>query len=196
MRIGYYVQGDADEAFVWGLARRWCPHADLAPGRFRGSSRESFRREIFNALRDLKEDKGCDFLVILTDADVNPWRKVKSKEGPKVPAECQHLTVFGVADRNIECWLAIDRKSLADEIGCEEREIPADDPSGFLKRRLELGERDQDKDRAKTRVRDFVARAPLKVWIENSASFEDFYMDIRRLSLRSDCSIPNELGSE
>ena len=42
MRIGYYVQGDTDEAVVWGLARRWCPDAALAPPRFRGSSKESF----------------------------------------------------------------------------------------------------------------------------------------------------------
>lgn len=42
MKIGYYVQGDADEAVVWGLAKRWCPDAELAEGRFRGASRESF----------------------------------------------------------------------------------------------------------------------------------------------------------
>ena len=29
MRIGYYVQGDADEAVVKGLADRWCPGAEL-----------------------------------------------------------------------------------------------------------------------------------------------------------------------
>ena len=49
MKIGYYVQGDTDEAVVWGLAKRWCPDAELAEGRFRGASKESFRREIANA---------------------------------------------------------------------------------------------------------------------------------------------------
>ena len=29
MKIGYYVQGDADEAVVWGLAKRWCLDAEL-----------------------------------------------------------------------------------------------------------------------------------------------------------------------
>ena len=195
MKIGYYVQGDTDEAFLWGLARRWCPNADLAPGRFRGSSKESLRREISKALMDLKDDKGCDFLVVLTDADVNPWRDVKRREWQKVPAECRHLTLFGVADRNIECWLALDRQALASEIECGANEIPGDDPSGFVKRRFGLGARDLDKDLAKGRIRDFVAGAPLKVWIENSGSFRDFYRDARSLSAQNDCSIPNELES-
>ena len=38
MRIGYYVQGAMDESVVRGLAKRWCPDAELAEGRFRGSS--------------------------------------------------------------------------------------------------------------------------------------------------------------
>ena len=55
MKIGYYVQGAMDVAFVWGLARRWCPHAELAEPVMRGSSRESFRREIRKALLDLRD---------------------------------------------------------------------------------------------------------------------------------------------
>ena len=72
MKIGYYVQGDADEAVVWGLARRWCPDAVLAPCRFRGSSKESFKRELDKSLRDLVSHKACDVVVVLTDADVKP----------------------------------------------------------------------------------------------------------------------------
>ena len=60
MRIGYYVQGDTDEAVVWGLARRWCPDAALAPPRFRGSSKESFRRKLRKSLMDLVGDKACE----------------------------------------------------------------------------------------------------------------------------------------
>ena len=56
MKIGCYVQGAADEAFVHGLAERWCPDAELAEGKFRGSSRESFRREIEKALLDLRRN--------------------------------------------------------------------------------------------------------------------------------------------
>jgi hypothetical protein len=193
MRIGYYVQGDNDEALIWGLAQRWCPKAERAPGKFRGSSGVSFRREIRNALVDLKDDKGCDILVVLTDADVNPWREVKRREWQKVPLEYQHLTVFGVADRNVECWLAIDRQALATELQCQADDIPHDDPSGFIKRRLGYTQRGADKQAIKERVRDFVGNAPLRTWIEDSDSFEDFYQEARRLSQQTECAIPNEL---
>lgn len=193
MRIGYYVQGDTDEAFIWGVAKRWCPDAELEEGRFRGSSGVSFRREIFKALMDLKDDKGCDILVVLTDADVNPWRDVKRREWRRVPPECENLALFGVADRNIECWLAIDRGALAHELGCTPEEIPTGDPSEFVKRRFGLTVRDPEKQRAKKRVRDFVADAPLRNWIQNSDSFGDFYRGTRRLAAQNDCFLPNEL---
>ena len=95
MKIGYYVQGDTDEAVVWGLARRWCPDAALAPGRFRGSSKESFRRELRKALMDLAGRQACDVVVVLTDADVNAWRDVKTRETAKIPDEYGHLILFG-----------------------------------------------------------------------------------------------------
>lgn len=194
MKIGYYVQGTADEAFMHGLVDRWCPRASVAQGKFRGSSRESFRREIAKALRDLRDDKGCDVLVVLTDSDVNLWREVKKREWKRVPADCQHLCVFGVADRNIECWLAIDRPALAGELGCDPVEIPSDDPSGFVDRRFGLRQRDLHRENAKARVSRFVAQAPMKSWIQGSPSFEDFYKDARALAAQIRCDMPNELG--
>jgi hypothetical protein len=193
MKIGYYVQGSADEAFVHGLARRWCPQAELAQGKFRGSSRESFRREVAKALEDLRDDKHCDVLVVLTDSDVAPWRDVKRREWERVPADCQHLCVFGVAERNIECWLAADRPALAKEVDCAPQDIPTDDPSGFVKRRFGLGERDANRQAAKERISRFVAEAPLKSWIERSDSFGDFYRDARSLAAQRGCVVPNEL---
>jgi hypothetical protein len=192
MKIGYYVQGAADEAFVHGLAERWCPQAELAPGKFRGQSRESFRREIAKALWDLRDDKHCSVLVVLTDSDVNPWRDVKRREWDRVPADCQHLCVFGVAERNIECWLVTDRRALADELGCTTEDIPNDDPSGFVKRRFGLGERGVARDDAKQRIADFVSRAPLRNWIASSDSFRALYDDARALAARIGCEMPNE----
>ena len=95
MKIGYYVQGTADEAVVWGLSKRWCPDSTLEVGQFRGSSGESFRREIRKSLMDLKDSKGCDVLVVLTDADDSQWQSVKQRESAKVPDECGHLTLLG-----------------------------------------------------------------------------------------------------
>ena len=193
MKIGYYVQGDMDEAVVHGLARRWCSGAELVAGLFRGSSQQSFRREIEKSLIDLKDDKKCNFLVVLTDADTNRWQHVKSRKSGRVPEQCRHLTLFGVADRNIECWLAADRGALAGELGCRPEDIPADDPSGFVKRRFGLGGRTQQK-AARERVSDYVAGASLKPWIQESPSFRSFYDDARALAQRAECpSFPNEL---
>ena len=191
MRIGYYVQGAMDEAVVHGLARRWCPNAELAEGRFRGSSGESFRREIRKSLIGLK-DKECDFLVVLTDADADRWREVKRREQAKVPQDCQHLTLFGVADRNIECWLAIDRPALANVLECGFDDIPEGDPSGFVKRRFGLTDRDRMRE-GRERVRDFVVETSLRTWIEGSDSFGDFYDAARSLASQNECPFPNEL---
>ena len=192
MKIGYYVQGDTDEAVVWGLAKRWCPDAELKKERFRGASGESFRREISDSLLALK-DKRCDILVVLTDSDANRWREVKNRESAKIPTECEHLTLFGVAERNIECWLAIDREALACELKCPVEDIPSDDPSHFVKRKFGLTHRDE-KQEAKARVRDYVAQASLRSWIKGSDSFRDFYGDARRFATQNGCSIKNELN--
>ena len=163
----------------------------MAAGTFRGSSRESWRREIRKALLDLKDSKACDALVVLTDADANRWQDVKRRESKKVPDDCRHLTLFGVADRNVECWLAADPGALAAELGCRAEEIPTDDPSDFVKQRFGFTGRDR-REAAKEQVREYVARAPLKSWIGASDSFADFHDDARRLAARTGCAIPNE----
>ena len=193
MRIGYYVQGAMDESVVRGLAKRWCPDAELAEGRFRGSSGESFRREIHRTLMGLKDGKECDVLVVLTDADANPWRAVKTRESSRIPKDCEHLTLFGVADRNIECWLAIDRGALASELGCCVEEIPVlpKDPSGFVKGGFDRRARNRGQD-VQECVSDYVERASLRSWIEGSDSFGDFYEDARSLALLTKCPFPNE----
>ena len=140
---------------------------------------------------DLK-DKECDFLVVLTDADSNRWQQVKRRERDKVPKDCRHLTLFSVADRNVECWLAIDRPALADALGCGIDDIPEDDPSGFVKRRFGLTDRGRMRE-GQERVRDFMVETSLRPWIEGSDSFEDFYRDARDLAVQNRCPFPNEL---
>ena len=198
MKIGYYVQGDADEAVVKGLAKRWCPDAELVKGPFRGSTKVSLKRELHIALSmDLKDDKGCNILVFLTDADKKRWQKVKQDEWDKIPEDCQHLTLFGVAEENIECWLAIDQEALACELECQEKDIPTENPSksNFIKRRFGLTDRDT-KQNAKARICDYVAEASLRTWIKDSKSFEDFYEDARDLAVQNGCSFPNEREGE
>ncbi len=194
MKIGYIVQGTADEAFVAGLARRWCNDAELLRGQFRGRSGLSLRRELKKAITALAMYKSCDAIVVLTDSDKDDWKAVKSREWKKIPQEYQHMTVFGVAENNIECWLSIDRRALAHELSCQPDDIPKDDPSGFIKRKLGIGKRDQLRQEAKSRIEKFIFKVDMKPWIDDSKSFKSFYEDIRGLAQRKQqCSIPNEL---
>jgi len=191
MKIGYVVQGAADEAFLRGLKRRWCPHAELVPGIFRGKSRESLRRELRQTLHDLRDHHGCEVLVILTDCDTNPWRDVKKSEWSRVPDDCRHMSVFGVADRNIECWLASDRSALARVLQCDPQKVPLDDPAAFVKRLLKLTERGPQQEKGKERLEQFVADAPLDAWLRQSESFAAFYEDVRDLAQQRGCTIEN-----
>ena len=104
------------------------------------------------------------------------------------------MTVFGVAERNIEWWLAIDRNALARELQCREADIPTEEPdlSGFVKRCFGLTDRDE-RQRAKERVCNYVLLASLMPWIGGSSSFGDFYVGARSLAAQSGCSLPNEL---
>jgi hypothetical protein len=189
LKIGFFVQGDADQAFVDGLRLRWCPEAVLEAGQFRGSGGISLRRELPKAIRALKL-KGCDVVVVLTDCDEADWRDVRRREGEKIPPDCRHLTVFGVADRNIECWLALDTEELSRALACEPAEIPRDDPSGFVKRGFGLTDRDRKADGIR-RISEFVRTCGMRRWL-SEPSFEAFYESARDFSQRSGCKLPNE----
>ena len=190
MRIGYFVQGWMDEAFVKGLARRWCPDAKMERGQFRGRSGESLRREIKKTLLDLFENRACEVLIVVTDCDVAEWREIKRAEFEKVPDQLRAFTAFGVTDRNIESWLTLDRIYFAKETGCSPLEIPKWDPSGFVKKVMNRGM--HGKEDTKERVINFVAGAVLRTWINNSDSFEDFYEQCRDLAQEKKCAFPNE----
>ena len=126
MKIGIYVEGAADEAFLRGLKNRWCPNAEFVVGRSRGESKQSLRRELRKNLIGLRDRDRCDLLVCLTDCDIHGkgWRDIKKNESAKVPEGCKHLTVYGVADRNIECWMALDREAMAGFLECSEMNFP------------------------------------------------------------------------
>lgn len=192
MKIGYFVQGDADEAFVKGIVKRYCENAILEEGKFRGSSKQRLIVELPKALEVL-HIKNCDYLIVLTDSDNAEWREVYKRELKRIPIEYQHFTVFGVAERNIECWLGIDKQAIASELGCNVNEIPNDDPSGFVKRKFGINHRDEMKEDGKNRIKDFVASAVLYNWIKNSDSFNHFWDQMYQLSKNhQDCKIPNE----
>ena len=191
MSIGYSVEGATDRAFLEGLRMRWCRDAALIEGSFRGASSISLRRDIRRICRELGH-KGASVVVFLADAKEQDWRQVKRRESDCVPVEFQHMTLYGVADRNIECWLAADRDYLAGCLNIPPKALDASDPKGVIERALGVTSYDRKEEDIALMVHD----APLRNWLNRSPSFEAFYEDARVLGKREGCSIPNERERE
>ncbi len=193
MKIGYYVEGDADKAFVEGVTQKYCSGATLTQAKFRGRSiTKRLKKELRKALLELSEKHQCEYFVVLVDANNQKWRDVKKNEWVKVPEEFEHMTVYGVAERNIECWLAIDRDSLAKELDCSTNEIPKDDPSDFIKSKFRVTESGLIDKGESERIRNFVAAADFRTWIKRSESFKDFWKQIYDKGKDHNDCIPNE----
>jgi len=187
MSIGYSVEGATDRAFLEGLRQRWCPDAVLIEGSFRGASGVSLRRDIPRICQEL-DHKRTSVIVFLTDANDQDWRKVKRRESDYVPAEFRHMTLYGVADRNIECWLAADRNYLARRLNVSPQTLHVPDPKGVFECALGV----TSYDRKEEEIASIVRNAPLRSWLKRSPSFEAFYQDVRMLSKQEKHPIPNE----
>ena len=124
MKIAFCVEGSGDRAVVRGLRDRWCPQAELLEGRFRG---QLPRSQIPKECRILT-DKGADLIVFLRDSNLENWRDVLREDQEKCPPEFRHRAVFGVCDRNAECWLAADADHLAARLGRPRNELTTNDP--------------------------------------------------------------------
>jgi hypothetical protein len=185
--IGYSVEDATHRAFLKGLRQRWCPDAELIEGSFRGASGLSLRRDIPRICREL-DHKGASVAVFLTDANKQDWRQVKQQESNCVPPEFSYRTLYGVADRNIECWLAADRDYLARRLGISPGPLKASDPKGVFEHTLGI----TSYDRKEEEIAAIVCDAPLWSWLKLSPSFESFYEDAWLLSKRQRYVIPNE----
>ena len=135
MSIGYSVEGATDRAFLEGLRRRWCPDAVLIEGSFRGTSDVSLRRDILHICQEL-DHKEANVIIFLTDANKQNWRQVKRGESEFVPPEFRHVTLYDVADRNVECWLAADRDYLAGRLSVSPKALDVPDPKGVIEHAL------------------------------------------------------------
>ncbi|MCS6863277.1 MAG: hypothetical protein NZT92_23465 [Abditibacteriales bacterium] len=126
--------------------------------------------------------KNADVIVFLTDANDRDWRQVKREEQGRIPPEYRDISLVGVADRNIVCWIAADPVYLSPE------DLQVADPEGIFERAMGITTFDKKESEIATIVRG----APLRNWIAQSESFADFYDDARALSQRQGCSMPNE----
>ena len=184
MRIAFCVEGSADRAILRGLRDRWCPQAELVEGRFRG---QLPRSQIAKECRMLSA-KGVDLIIFLRDANLEDWRDVLRADEAKCPQESRHLAVFGVCDRNAECWLAADADHLSSRIGRPRHELQSQDPSPFVK--AGFGMVGFDKEQKEPEVASYVASAPLSNWLTNK-SFENFYDQLWQRSKEFRCQIEN-----
>lgn len=189
MKIGYCVEGSTDRAVLHGLKERWCPHAILIEGRFRGTSGERQRREIPKACRELIA-KSADVIVFLRDANMEHrnWRKVLDAYEADCQLEHRDRAIFGVCDRNIECWLCAD----ADWIGKQTRHEPdtfrVPDPKDPFEEAVGITRLDKKEQE----IAAMVQGAPLKNWLTNR-SFKEFYERLRDKSQQMGCAIENLL---
>jgi len=186
MRIGYCVEGSTDRATLHGLNQRWCPHAQLIEGSFRGTSGLSQRREIPRVCIELIA-KGVELIVFLRDANNEDWRDVLKADEERCRSEHKHLTIFGVCDRNIECWLCADAGWIAGETQRQPAEFRVENPKDVFQEAI--GIRGSDKEEE---IALLVLRAPLKSWLTNR-SFREFYEKLRDKSQEMGCKLENLL---
>ncbi len=183
MKIGYCVEDSTTRALLEGLRRRWCPQASFVPsGRFRG---QTLRREIPKICVELFS-KGADLVVLLRDSNLENWRDVLKDDAGRCDPAHEHGTVFGVCDRNVECWLAASPDWLARRTDQSREPFRADDPKRAVESALKVG----SLDRREEEIAQLVVDAPLRDWLRNR-SFEDFYDKLWRKSKDLDCSLEN-----
>jgi hypothetical protein len=132
--------------------------------------------------------KGADLIIFLRDANLEQWRDVLRADEAKCPQEYRHRVIFGVCERNAECWLAKAPDHLSATIGCSRMELNADDPSPIVKKAFGLV--GFDKQEREPSVADYVKTAPLKQWLQNR-SFENFYEQLWHQSQQNGCVLEN-----
>lgn len=187
MKIGYGVEGSTDRAFITGLQRRLCPSAELIEGRFRGSTGESLRREIPNICSDLSY-KGANCIVFLTDANDASWHIVKSREFKRVPDDIKHSTIYGVAQRNIECWITAD-EIYTRKIGINPDTIRGIDPKPEFERAIGI----TGIDKQENAIANLIEAAPLEKWQLSSKSFNDFCGQMQTVSRLFNCDVMTKI---
>jgi len=186
MRIGYSVEGSTDRALLTGLKQRWCNHAEMVEGHFRGSTGLSQRRELHKICREL-DIKQADLIIFLLDANGDDWRTIKSQALERVPAANLHKILIGVSDRNIECWICHDAGYVASVCGGSAADYSGGDPKAAFEVAMGIS-RD---DKKEPEIEHLVTNAPVRNWLSHD-SFNDFYESIRDFSQQRSCTITNE----
>ncbi|MCX7046090.1 MAG: hypothetical protein NTX50_11470 [Candidatus Sumerlaeota bacterium] len=191
MKIGYSVEGGADRAFLAGLRDRWCPHAEIIQGSFRGRTGVSMGREIPHTCMALMK-QGVDVIIFLKDSDKKDWRDILNDHRKRCKPEHSHLVIFGVCERNVECWLCADCDYIARQFGKTPGEFLWEDTKdGDPKNVVQSCFKSKGRERLEVEIAEFVTKAPLRKWLHRSKSFEHFYDSIWAKSKEMGCGIEN-----
>jgi hypothetical protein len=100
--------------------------------------------------------------------------------------------IFGVCDRNAECWLAADPGQLAAHVGGNAADFTGADPSPAVKRAFGLV--GFDKTQHEPQVAHYVKSGPIDRWL-NNRSFAHFYDQVRQRSKEIQCPNMENLRS-
>ncbi len=182
------------EAVLRGLARRWCPGAEVVCAVRRGRTGETLRRQLYGALQRLFRVDECDCAVVLRDADKEKWNTAVDEDRSKLPPEHASLTICAAASRNIECWLSADIEDFCRETGADPGQVSAarkDDPKGIVQAALRDASSAGDKE-LYAFVSEFVAAGPKAAWLDHQPCFVAFFDGCREHAAGRGCAIPNE----
>jgi hypothetical protein len=123
---------------------------------------------------------------LLRDSNKENWRDVQQADREKSDVNHRFMTVVGVCERNVECWLTADATWLATEVGTDPAKFQVDDPKSAVEAALAVTARD----RQESKIIALIERAPLHRWLVNR-SFEDFFDQLWLQAKRLGCGIPN-----
>jgi hypothetical protein len=184
--IGYSVEGSTDRALLNGLRTRWCPYAALIEGPFRGRTEFSRRRD-YPKICEQFIAQSVDVMIFMKDADATDWRGVQRLERSACPEQFNYLCIHAVCERNVECWICADPDWLATKLGCDPEPFRSENPKRAFEHAIGVA----NFDKKESEIAALVGDAPLRSWLQNSRSFEDFYDQVRHNSQRLGCQIEN-----
>jgi hypothetical protein len=185
MIVGFSGEDSGHRALIHGLVRRWCRHAKIVEGSVRGRSGERRAGEKKKILNDLQQ-KNAGVVILMTDGNGSEWRTVRERETGYVHEDDRWRCIFAVCDRNVECWLRIDRDAIVKWLGGAPADYDRDDPKHTIESALGVTRAD----RKEPEISNFVSSAPLHLWLADG-SFRQFYEDCRDFSQRHGCQIEN-----
>lgn len=192
-RIGVIYQDATSLGFLHGLRKRLGCEAELVkPPAAIGRQRRIQHKKALDAVRYFEKNQ-VDLIVRFTDADRDPWRRIREAELAEVARTAHTPVVCGVAVNSPEEWLALDPEYLAGKLGFDVRDLrAASNRTGFVKHAL--AKTAGGKEPMPNLVQRLVEEAGADVfgrWLRDDA-LREFYRDCHGAAMVAGCERPDE----